>query len=114
MAAAAIRNGLSIPFVVTGCCVATLVPTTDAKPNTIAGATDNSPRRDACIISALPIPTHSAAIRVWLDETATINSVVQPIAMPVMFDAMERIKPSSPPPSTNYDAQAMNVTHTGT
>ena len=60
-AAAATSAGLSMPEVVMALPVATVVPTVEANPHTMAGRTLSSLSFDACTMAALPMPTHTAA-----------------------------------------------------
>jgi hypothetical protein len=41
------------------------------------------------------------------------RSVIEAIAMPVRFEATDRIQPWVPPPTMTNEAQAMKVTQTG-
>ena len=64
MAAAATSVGWPMNTgVVIGVPVAKVVPTSEAKPQTMAGMVDSRPTLDACTMAALPRPTRMAAIR---------------------------------------------------
>src|SRR4029077_626865 len=93
--------------------VASVVPTSEAKPHTIAGVNESRPSLDACTIAAPPTPTRIAAASGWPPSAAITSKVSDAIATPVKFEASERFQPWGPPPHAKNDAQAMKGTQTG-
>src|SRR4051812_1006456 len=114
MASAGIRVGWGRVGLVMGTPVATGVATSDAKPHTNAGVADRIGNFEACTIGALPPPTSTAAVigPGGPPEMASSDSVA--MAIPVKLLARDWTRPRRPPPTMKKDAQAMNVTNTGT
>ena len=114
MAVPATIAGLARLIVVIGLPVATVVPTVEAKPQTIAGIALSSGSLEAWTIAALPIPTQTAATIGCEPNAAIVSSVKDEITTPVRFEAMLCFRPEILPPKMKNEAHAMKVTHTGT
>jgi len=69
--------------------------------------------RPTCTIAALPRPTQIAAAIGVPPKPVAAKRLRLAIATPVKFEAMDFVNPPIPPPATKNDAQAINITHTG-
>src|SRR5262245_55584924 len=106
--------GFARPIVVIGLPVAMVVPTVEAKHQTMAGMALSRGSLEACTIAALPTPTQTAATIGCEPNKAIASSVNDDIITPARFEAMLCLRPETLPPKMKNEAHAMKVTHTGT